>query len=101
MPANSKPKLVKVRTLVAVSGTEFSLAAGDIWELSEANAKLRIKLGLAEAVEPDEPVELDAEPVEPDEPDEPPAERMTVSRGGKQVKTASVKPDEERGEINA
>lgn len=80
--AEKKQKMVKIRTLVALAGPDFSLPKGGIWEVTEETAEARIALGLAE-------------------PFDPPAQRATVSRGGKQAETASVKPDEKRGNDDA
>lgn len=65
-------KRVKIRTLVALAGPTMSLAAGDIWEVDEAVAAERIKLGLAEPVEP-------------------PAKRQAVQRAGVKAETAALK----------
>lgn len=43
-------RMVTVITLVAVSGESICLAAGDEWELPEAAAEERIRLGLARPV---------------------------------------------------
>lgn len=43
-------RMVTVITLVAVSGEGICLAAGDEWELPEAAADVRIRLGLARPV---------------------------------------------------
>ncbi len=74
------PKRVKIRTLVALAGPAMSLAAGDIWEVDEAVAKVRIAAGLAEAVE-----------------EEKPAPRETVRRGGQEAETAVSGNSEKRG----
>lgn len=44
-------RTVMVITLVAVSGDGICLAAGDEWELPEASARERIRLGLARPID--------------------------------------------------
>jgi hypothetical protein len=81
--AEATPRKVKIRTLVALSGADISLAAGDEWEVDEEVAEARIAAGLAEAIDP--------APA-------PATERRTTKRAGKTVETTSTAPAEEREE---
>lgn len=70
-------KKVKIRTLVALAGPTMSLASGDEWEVDEEVAEARIRLGLAEPIEP-------------------PATRRTVNPAGQHAQTAAVTGGEMR-----
>lgn len=66
-------RAVTIITTVAVSGEGICLSAGDLWEVSEDVAAVRINLGLARPVDESEP-------------------RETVVHGGQEVETAAVVP---------
>lgn len=64
---------VTVITLVSVAGTDFTLTAGDEWELDAEVAEARIAAGLARPVDP-------------------PAARQAVTHGEQRAETAAVDP---------
>jgi hypothetical protein len=73
-------KTVKIRTLVAMAGADFSLAAGDEYEVDPEVAKARVEAGIAEYV------------------DEPAAKRATTKRAGAaESETTAAKASEARG----
>lgn len=64
---------VKVITLVSVAGADFTLTAGDEWELDEAVADIRIAAGLARPIDP-------------------PVKRQVAKHGEQRAETAAVDP---------